>query len=79
MIETLAVASYRSLRELIVPLGQLNLITEPVLVTLKRERWAAPAAVYGALMITPAIRLAGATPARPLGRSALAAIMVRRV
>ncbi len=29
MIETLAVASYRSLRELIVPLGQLNLITGP--------------------------------------------------
>src|SRR5215203_216485 len=29
MIETLAVASYRSLRELIAPLGQLNLITGP--------------------------------------------------
>src|SRR5687767_8045120 len=29
MIETLAVANYRSLRELIVPLGQLNLITGP--------------------------------------------------
>lgn len=29
MIETLAVANYRSLRELIVPLGPLNLITGP--------------------------------------------------
>lgn len=29
MIETLAVANYRSLRELIVPLGRLNLITGP--------------------------------------------------
>jgi predicted ATPase len=29
MIETLAVANYRSLRELVVPLGQLNLITGP--------------------------------------------------
>jgi predicted ATPase len=29
MIETLAIANYRSLRELIVPLGQLNLITGP--------------------------------------------------
>lgn len=27
MIETLAIANYRSLRELIVPLGRLNLIT----------------------------------------------------
>ena len=29
MIETLAVANYRSLRELIAPLGRLNLITGP--------------------------------------------------
>ena len=29
MIETLAVANYRSLRELIVPLGRLNLLTGP--------------------------------------------------
>jgi len=29
MLSTLAVAGYRSLRELIVPLGKLNLVTGP--------------------------------------------------